>query len=120
MCFVSFQYQICVPAAGELGDSFYLIQSGEASVHLPDGSAKSLYTGDHFGERAFLATNTLRSASVFAVTNLECLVTDRNTFERLLGNLGVYVSQLDNLSQNMKMNLDDLIVRWFTLMSLRF
>jgi len=95
---------------GELGDSFYLIQSGEASVHLPDGSAKSLYTGDHFGERAFLATNTLRSASVFAVTNLECLVTDRNTFERLLGNLGVYVSQLDNLSQNMKMNLDDLIV----------
>ena len=40
--------------------------------------------GDYFGELALL-NNDVRAASVVAVTDCDCILLDKSSFERLLG-----------------------------------
>lgn len=75
---------------GEAGDSFYLLESGEAvATQVPDGKTAEvevgrLKSGDYFGERAMIM-NEARAANIRAVGHVRVFVMDRAAFERLLG-----------------------------------
>ena len=77
---------------GENGDSFYMIEEGNA-VALKQMNPKEepieVYkynSGDYFGELALLKNQT-RAASIKAVTYLEVVALDRVSFKRLIGPL---------------------------------
>jgi len=76
---------------GEAGDTFYIIESGEAvatqaNPHADSGEEviRKMKGGDYFGERA-LITQQVRSANVKAVSHLKVAAIDRAAFERLFG-----------------------------------
>ena len=74
---------------GDEGSTFYLIHSGLARVTKaqPDGSEVELATlhpSDFFGEQS-LVNNSLRMATVTAVTELTCLCMTREGFASLFG-----------------------------------
>ena len=72
-----------VIAEGEIGDSAFLILRGSAEVIVGEGKkAKTVATlseGEVFGEMCILETG-VRSATVKAVTELECVVTSYEEF----------------------------------------
>jgi CRP-like cAMP-binding protein len=76
---------------GDIGDAFYLLQEGQVlvkdiSVGPTSYQDQTLGPGDYFGERA-LATSDPRAANVVAVTAGIAFSIDRNTFEKVLGNM---------------------------------
>ena len=71
-----------VIAVGEPADWFFVILSGEATVR-GRLTARTLSTGDFFGEMALL-DGTCRSASVVATDELHVLKLSRRTFFQLL------------------------------------
>ena len=80
---------------GDIGDMFYVIRRGEATVDKISKNRHcrvekyvgTLKQGSYFGERA-LITNERRAASIIAKTErLECLTLDRQQFDQLLGPL---------------------------------
>jgi CRP-like cAMP-binding protein len=62
-----------VKQGDERGVGFFVISSGEASVTVDGNEVGRLGAGDHFGEVALL-TDRVRTATVTAETDLECLV----------------------------------------------
>jgi CRP-like cAMP-binding protein len=76
-----------VVLTGAPGDSFYVILGGEANVVGKPG-ARTLGTGDYFGELALLDGGP-RSATVVAASDLHVMRLSRQTFERLLSEAGV-------------------------------
>jgi MFS family permease len=64
---------------GDIGDSFYVIESGTAEVTQGGGHIRSLTDGDHFGEIALLRA-VPRTATVTARTPMRLLALDRLTF----------------------------------------
>ena len=56
---------------GTDGASFFLIESGEASVSVGGKDRANLRAGDHFGEIA-LIDEGVRSATITAVADLDC------------------------------------------------
>jgi small-conductance mechanosensitive channel/CRP-like cAMP-binding protein len=72
---------------GDVGDSFYVIERGEAEVTLDNGavvkSLSRLHAGSFFGEMSLLAGEP-RSATVRATTDLTVLVIDRDTFKEII------------------------------------
>lgn len=86
---VSFKEGDVVLKQGEVGDNFYLIEAGEASVAKKedDGSVRkfpNLKKGDYFGELALL-TNKPRAATITAAGKLKCATLGKQAFDRLLG-----------------------------------
>lgn len=76
---------------GEAGDAFFLIQEGQVKVtDISVGGSNfedaELGEGDYFGERA-LITSEPRAANVIAVTKGVAMSIDKDTFEKVLGNL---------------------------------
>eukprot|EP01138_Halocafeteria_seosinensis_P013621 gb/GECG01013910.1/.p1 GENE.gb/GECG01013910.1/~~gb/GECG01013910.1/.p1 ORF type:complete len:413 (+),score=81.21 gb/GECG01013910.1/:1-1239(+) len=74
---------------GSKGETFYIIESGEVKCTkegIDHEVSPRLGTGDYFGELA-LISNSLRAATVTAVTDVKCQALDRHTFKRLLGPL---------------------------------
>ncbi|KAG2193812.1 hypothetical protein INT47_002562 [Mucor saturninus] len=74
---------------GDVGDNFYLVESGEAVCYkqLPDGTQKKVMVvkkGDYFGELALL-NDEPRAATVVAHGRLKCATLGRKAFIRLLG-----------------------------------
>jgi len=70
--------------AGDRGDDFYVILDGSASVVRPRGLPSiSLGPGSHFGEMA-LIDGEVRSATVMAETDVQCLRLSRAPFLRLV------------------------------------
>lgn len=70
--------------AGERGDDFFLILDGSASVHRPSGLPSiRLGPGAYFGEMA-LIDGEVRSATVVAETDVQCLRLSRAPFLRML------------------------------------
>lgn len=86
---------------GELGDVFFIVESGaaKATKALTEDSepviVKEYGVGDYFGELALLRGEP-RAANVIAVGDLSCVTLDRHSFKRLLGPLE------DILSRNSK------------------
>jgi CRP/FNR family cyclic AMP-dependent transcriptional regulator len=71
-----------VTQAGEPGDAFYLILSGQAKV-VGKPRARALRVGDYFGEMA-LIDGEPRSATVAAASELQTMKLPRRPFLRLL------------------------------------
>jgi CRP-like cAMP-binding protein len=61
-----------IVAAGEPGDGFFLVESGEANVVVDGHVQGTLAPGDHFGEIALLM-GAERTATVVARTDVRCL-----------------------------------------------
>ncbi|KAI1819559.1 camp-dependent protein kinase regulatory subunit [Xylaria intraflava] len=71
---------------GDIGQSFYLVESGEADAYK-DGestSVKHYEKGDFFGELALL-NDAPRAASVISTTEIKVATLGKNAFARLLG-----------------------------------
>lgn len=73
---------------GDSGDSFYIIRSGRLCVEVSDGDGnvflrKDMVVGNYFGEMALL-TGEPRSATVFAVTDAELLMVDKEGLRDVL------------------------------------
>jgi cAMP-dependent protein kinase regulator len=78
---------------GEEGDTFYVIQEGKVRVtDITMGSTKYedqvLGPGDYFGERA-LVHKEPRSANCIGKTNGIALSIDKDTFEKVVGNIAL-------------------------------
>jgi len=74
---------------GDIGQSFYIIESGEAIITKVDENnlmheLGSLKKGDYFGELALL-TDKPRKATVSAKGRLKCATLGKKAFVRLLG-----------------------------------
>jgi CRP-like cAMP-binding protein len=75
-----------VVCAGEQGDVFYVVLSGEATVHRNGRTAGRLGPGDHFGELALLDPAP-RAATVRATTVLELGTLGHRVFKTVLRDL---------------------------------
>jgi CRP-like cAMP-binding protein len=64
---------------GDVGDLFYVIESGEAEVLIGGYPAGRLHAGAGFGERALLR-DTPRTATIRAVTDLTVYALERDDF----------------------------------------
>jgi cGMP-dependent protein kinase len=69
---------------GDPGSTFYVIKQGEASVWKGNELFTKLVRTDTFGEQSLLY-NTVRLMSVKAETDLTCLILNRETLSRVLG-----------------------------------
>lgn len=86
---VAFNTNEVVIQQGDIGQSFYIIESGEATVTKVDEFGNkhefvSLKKGDYFGELALL-TDKPRKATVTAKGRLKCATLGKKAFVRLLG-----------------------------------
>ncbi len=68
---------------GEIGTGFFLVRSGRAKVGAAGKRIRTLWPGDHFGEIA-LILETPRTATVTAVTDVECDTLTSWDFRRLV------------------------------------
>ncbi|KAG0173356.1 hypothetical protein DFQ30_008229 [Apophysomyces sp. BC1015] len=77
-----------VVGQGDIGDQFYIIESGEAAVHKTidgqDQVVNHLTRGSYFGELALL-NDSPRLATVVAHGRLKCATLGKKAFTRLLG-----------------------------------
>jgi cAMP-dependent protein kinase regulator len=74
---------------GDIGNSFYIIESGEARVLQKDEQGQehelpTLSTGAYFGELSLLS-NRPRAATIIAKGKLKCATLGKEAFDRLLG-----------------------------------
>lgn len=70
---------------GDVGEQFYIIETGDAVVsRAEDGVVQELTKGGYFGEVALL-NDLPRQATVTAKTTLNVITLDKSAFQRLLG-----------------------------------
>jgi cAMP-dependent protein kinase regulator len=74
---------------GDVGENFYLIESGEAAVLQEDDDGiireiSTLHKGEYFGELALL-TDKPRAATIKAKGKIKCATLGKKAFTRLLG-----------------------------------
>lgn len=58
---------------GEGGVGFFIVLDGSATVSIGGREVRKLGPGDWFGEIALLATDSVRTATVTAATDLKCV-----------------------------------------------
>ncbi len=82
----NYQAQEIIFRQGEIGNSLMIVQSGTIEIFYYDGQQSHVITrfekGDFFGELA-LIDHLQRSANARALTNVEVLVLDRESFDLL-------------------------------------
>jgi len=74
---------------GDHGSLFYIIKSGNVQCTKAGNSDSNdliFSEGDYFGERALL-TDEPRAANIIAIDEVDCLVIDRESFDKILGPL---------------------------------
>jgi CRP/FNR family transcriptional regulator, cyclic AMP receptor protein len=99
--FTEFAQGDFVIQAGEPGDAFYLILSGQAKV-VGKPRARVLRMGDYFGEMA-LIDGEPRSATVTAASELQTMKLPRRPFLRLLEQEPrIAVSMMANLAARVR------------------
>jgi CRP-like cAMP-binding protein len=89
---------------GEVGDHFYIIQSGTVVVTQGNKELTRLSAGSYFGELA-LISNEPRKATVTSVTALQCYTIDKLTFTSVLGSLKEAETQSTGISILRKVKL---------------
>eukprot|EP01016_Furgasonia_blochmanni_P046332 TRINITY_DN6660_c0_g1_i2.p1 TRINITY_DN6660_c0_g1~~TRINITY_DN6660_c0_g1_i2.p1 ORF type:complete len:248 (-),score=94.50 TRINITY_DN6660_c0_g1_i2:273-1016(-) len=88
---VKFHPNDYVVRQGEEGDTFFIIEDGQAIATKsvagqPPETVFKYTSGDYFGELALLK-EIPRQANIIAQTELKCVTLDRNSFKRMLGPL---------------------------------
>jgi len=78
-----YEHDDAIVRAGEPGDSFHVVLTGEIRVVTPDGEELRYGAGDHFGELA-LIDGAARAATVTAVGPVTVASLSRADFQRLL------------------------------------
>lgn len=78
---------------GEVGQTFYFVVSGLATVHQNGRKTAEIGPGGYFGELALL-DRLPRSATVKAASDLELLALDQRTFNKLLKSSPAIVRKL--------------------------
>ena len=94
---VNFKENERIVTKGDVGEVFYIIQSGSVKVHdvgLGDSNFvdQILSEGDFFGERALL-TGEPRAANVTAVSDVTTLCLSRAHFEKVIGFLEAIIQR---------------------------
>ena len=74
-----------VVSEGDTGDLFYIIKEGIVSCSQRDVEIRQMFAGDFFGEQALLY-NSVRTATITAVTELKCTAIGRDRLSKVLGN----------------------------------
>lgn len=79
----------CIIRQGTVGDHFFIIKSGKASVRrdMPNGEQEEvavLEAGCYFGERALIKEER-RNANIYAIGQTACYTLDRTAFVNLVG-----------------------------------
>lgn len=73
---------------GESGDELFVITRGKADVRIimndKESSINQLNQGDYFGEMALLEQSAVRSASIYAMTELQTLIIRGESFRSIL------------------------------------
>lgn len=95
----------CIIRQGTVGDHFFIIKSGKASVRkdLPNGDEDEvalLEPGNYFGERALIKEEK-RNANIYAKGVTICYTLDRTAFVNLVGKVS------DNETDNKTVDIDD-------------
>jgi CRP-like cAMP-binding protein len=99
--FAEFARGETVVSTGAPADSFYVVLSGEAKV-LGKPTARTLGTGDYFGEMAVLDGKP-RSATVVATKELHVMLVPRRSFLQLVAeNPGVALTILTELGARVR------------------
>ena len=73
-----------VVSEGDPGDLFYLIKDGTVSCSQREKEIRRMFKGDFFGEQALLY-NSVRTATITAVTDLKCVAIGRERLTKVLG-----------------------------------
>lgn len=94
---VKFKENERIVQKGDVGEVFYIIQSGSVKVHdigMGDSNFvdRILTKGDFFGERALL-TGEMRAANVTAVSEVTTLCLSRAQFETVIGSLQAIIER---------------------------
>jgi cGMP-dependent protein kinase len=90
--FETFPENTTIVKEGDRGRKFYILKEGIAKVVINGEEVGKLETGQYFGEMALL-DDEVRKATVISVSNCECFVLDRTTFNRILGSLQDIISR---------------------------
>lgn len=92
----SFKAGDCIIAEGDRGNNLFILVSGEAVARKEiHGKVQDVFNyegGSYFGELALLHDKP-RQASIFAVTDCQCVTLDRAAFNRLLGPLQQHMNR---------------------------
>ena len=91
------------------GDSFFIIKSGRVNVIQNDVVLRTINILDYFGERSILF-NELRTATVKAITNVECWVLQKSEFFRVIDERMRIMLQKRIQLQDQRVTLDDLLI----------
>lgn len=86
-----------------VGDKFYIIKNGSASVSSNGQDIGELAQGTYFGEMA-LMNNDVRKATVVASSKVECFVLNRAAFQKIQSKMG---GQIQSDAANRKASLDE-------------
>jgi cGMP-dependent protein kinase len=70
---------------GDTGDLFYIIKEGVVSCSKGGNEIRQMFAGDFFGEQALLY-NSVRTATITAVTEVKCIAIGRERLGKVLGN----------------------------------
>jgi NADH dehydrogenase len=97
---VHFQQGEIIIREGEIGDRFYIIESGEVEVvHQEPGQSEQQLalrsTGDSFGELALLK-DAPRAATVRCLTPVDVIMFNRKDFLTLVGSFNVFRHHMDH------------------------
>ena len=74
-----------IVSEGDPGDLFYLIKEGTVSCSQRSKEIRQMFRGDFFGEQALLY-NSVRTATITAITDLKSVAIGRERLTKVLGN----------------------------------
>lgn len=92
-----------------LGDSFFIVKSGKVDVIKNDVVLRTINILDYFGERSILF-NELRTATVKAITKVECWVLHKTDFFRVIDERMRLMLQKRIELQDENIKLEDLVI----------
>ena len=81
---LKFRVNDVIVKEGDPGDLFYIIKDGAVSCSQQGRPVREMHKGNFFGEQALLY-NTVRTATITAVTEAKCVAISRNKLNAALG-----------------------------------
>ncbi len=100
---------------GEIGDRFYIIESGEVEIVQQDPGKQekrlgTRSTGESFGELALLK-DLPRTATVRCLTSVNVVMFNRSDFHALVGSYGIFRAHMDREVAALSQKMQDLATK---------